>query len=115
MKSVLLLSPYADTDLERGIRARGEELGARRLSARGYTAEDVWAVERTRQLSEDDHAIMLARLQGLTVMVVLSGYPSRLYDEALAGWHRVEKEALADGARKSIEVLWINPKAHRAL
>lgn len=31
------------------------------------------------------------------------------------GWRRVETEALADGARKRTEVLWINPAACDAL
>lgn len=56
-----------------------------------------------------DHAELLALLQRLSGMVVLSGYPSALYDDALAGWMRVEKAALADGARPRTEVLWINP------
>jgi DNA adenine methylase len=42
-------------------------------------------------------------------MVVLSGYPSELYDDALHDWRRVEREALADGAAKRVEVLWLNP------
>jgi len=48
-------------------------------------------------------------------MVVVSGYPSALYDDALSGWRRVEKAALAHGAKKRIEVLWINPSAAAAL
>lgn len=42
-------------------------------------------------------------------MVVLSGYPADLYDDALHDWMRVERQALADGARPRVEVLWINP------
>jgi DNA adenine methylase len=37
-----------------------------------------------------------------------------MYDQALAGWRRIEREALADGARKRTEVLWINPAACNA-
>ena len=48
-------------------------------------------------------------------MVILSGYPSDLYDAALTGWRRVEREALADGAKKRVEVLWINPAASTRL
>ncbi|WP_244424650.1 hypothetical protein [Methylobacterium nodulans] len=44
-------------------------------------------------------------------MVVLSGYPSPVYDAALPGWTRVERAAHADGARARTEVLWINPRA----
>lgn len=62
-----------------------------------------------------DHAALLAFLQTLTGMVVLSGYPSKLYDDALSDWRRVETQALADGARKRTEVLWINPAAAQAL
>lgn len=63
------------------------------------------------ELEDADHEELLAFLTGLTGMVVLSGYPSHLYDFALPGWRRVEREALADGARKRTEVLWINPQA----
>lgn len=48
-------------------------------------------------------------------MVVLSGYPSDLYDHALPNWTRVQRDALADGARKRVEVLWINPAASERL
>lgn len=67
------------------------------------------------ELSDDDHGELLVFLRGLAGMVVLSGYPSALYDDALPGWHRVEKEALADGASKRIEVLWLNPSTVAAL
>ena len=43
--------------------------------------------------------------------MVLSGYANPAYDKALSGWKRVEIAALADGARKRTEVLWINPAA----
>lgn len=46
----------------RGIRSRTGELAARGLSARGYSAADVWDVERTRVLAENDleNAVRLA-------------------------------------------------------
>jgi DNA adenine methylase len=61
------------------------------------------------EMTPDDHLELLAFIQGLQGMVVLSGYPHAMYDQALAGWQRVEREALADGARKRTEVLWISP------
>ena len=67
------------------------------------------------ELSDDQHAELLQFLRGLCGMVVLSGYPSDLYDTALADWHRVERAALADGARKRTEVLWINPAAQAGM
>lgn len=63
------------------------------------------------ELTVEEHANLLAFLKGLNGMVVLSGYPSALYSDALASWYRVERAALADGARPRTEVLWINPAA----
>ena len=63
------------------------------------------------ELTDADHAELLAFIQTLKGMVLISGYPHPLYDRALAGWARHEKAALADGARHRIEVLWINPLA----
>lgn len=65
------------------------------------------------ELSNDQHVALLEALQGLQGMVVLSGYPTPLYDDALRGWQRIEREARADGARARTEVLWINPAAVR--
>lgn len=67
------------------------------------------------EMTDGDHVALLEALRGLAGMVVLSGYPHPLYDEALGGWMRVEKEALADGARPRTEVLWINPAGAASL
>lgn len=72
------------------------------------------AADYAHELSDDQHAELLQFLRGLRGMVVLSGYPSALYDSALHDWHRVERMALADGAKKRTEVLWINPAASAA-
>lgn len=66
------------------------------------------------EMDDHQHARLLSCLTTLTGMVVLSGYPTEMYDCALPDWKRVEREALADGARKRTEVLWINPQAHVA-
>lgn len=67
------------------------------------------------ELTPDDHLKLLAFLPSLQGMVVLSGYPHAMYDNALPKWQRVERDALADGARKRTEVLWINPAAREHL
>lgn len=67
------------------------------------------------ELSDDDHRELLEFLRNLEGMVVLSGYPSSIYDDALPDWNRVERMALADGAKERTEVLWINPSASRKL
>lgn len=64
------------------------------------------------EMTADDHRHLAEVLHGVAGMVVLSGYACDLYDKDLYhDWHRVERAALADGARKRIEVLWINPAA----
>jgi DNA adenine methylase len=60
------------------------------------------------ELDDKDHADLLVFLRRLKGNVVLSGYPHQLYDDALHDWRRVEREALADGAKKRTEVLWMN-------
>jgi DNA adenine methylase len=63
------------------------------------------------EMSDQDHAELLEVLRDLKGMVVLSGYASTLYDQALGNWKRIEHAALSDGARKRTEVLWLNPAA----
>ena len=63
------------------------------------------------EMTEEDHVRLLEGLLALKGMVVVSGYPSRLYNRVLAGWQRVRRASLADGARPREEVLWINPLA----
>lgn len=68
------------------------------------------------EMDDNAHRVLAGVLKGLRGMVVLSGYPCALYDQELfKDWHRVEKVALADGARKRIEVLWFNPIAQRKI
>ena len=68
------------------------------------------------EMTDDDHAALAHVLHRVRGMVVLSGYPTPLYDEDLyRGWTRITREALADGARKRTEVLWLNEAAKLGL
>jgi len=67
------------------------------------------------EMDDSDHRAMIDGVRALAGMVVLSGYPSDMYDRALADWRRVECAAFADGARPRTEVLWINPACAEAL
>lgn len=67
------------------------------------------------EMTSADHEALLKNLLSLNGMVVLSGYPSPLYDAALASWTRIERAAHADGARDRTEVLWINAAAAERL
>lgn len=67
------------------------------------------------EMDDAAHGTMLAWARDLRGMVVLSGYPAPLYNEALPGWERIARAAHADGARDRTEVLWINPRAAERL
>lgn len=67
------------------------------------------------ELSDLQHDELLTYIQNLQGMVVLSGYPSDKYDQALAGWQRIERKALADGARERTECIWVNASASNHL
>lgn len=64
------------------------------------------------EMTEEDHCELAALLKTCQGMVLVSGYPSDLYDQDLyAEWFTVERRALADGAKKRIEKLWLNDAA----
>lgn len=75
---------------------------ARSGERRGYAAE---------MPGEDEHRDLLDALLACKAAVVVSGYPSDLYDEALSGWSRAEIPAQTGNggdARDRTEVVWSN-------
>lgn len=78
-----------------------------------HSTRDAGGRQRDYRYEMDDagHKDLARVLRAARGGVVLSGYPCPLYEQLYAGWHRVEKAALADGARKRTEVLWINDAA----
>jgi DNA adenine methylase len=65
------------------------------------------------EMTEADHAELLAVLRTCKGKVMLSGYPSRLYDEELPGWkcHTQDVPNQASGAKvkgRETECLWCN-------
>lgn len=68
------------------------------------------------ELDLGKHVDLLERLLAVRGMVVLSGYPSDLYDQMLCGWRRIERQHHAAGSKRPrTEVLWISPRAAEAL
>jgi DNA adenine methylase len=63
------------------------------------------------EMTDEQHREPATTLHGVHGMVLLSGYPSRLYDEIYGDWEKIERRALGDGARERTEVLWFNPAA----
>lgn len=78
-------------------------------STRAKGSRDVYDLE----LTDDDHCELASVLRGCKSSVVLSGYPSPLYDDLYAGWRTVDVEIAnhaAGGATKArqTERLWFN-------
>lgn len=70
-----------------------------------------------RDMSAADHAALLTKIQNVQGMVILSGYDSALYGEALAGWEKHQMKTLAAASRGTtsrIETLWLCPRAAQA-
>ncbi len=63
------------------------------------------------EMSNTDHRRLVAHLEGLKGMVIVSGYDCDLYRELFKGWRRIEKPAFAHGAIPRVECLWFNHRA----
>lgn len=78
-----------------------------------YVLDSRYLGQKTQQyrheMSNEEHQEMLEYIRKLSGYVVLSAYANEMYDEILKDWYKVKKEALADGAKKRTEVLWISP------
>ena len=57
--------------------------------------------------TEPDHRKLLELLRGLPCAVILSGYPSALYDELLGDWRQVELQVMNQAGVRT-EKLWFN-------
>lgn len=60
------------------------------------------------EMSDQQHEELAEFLQTLVGAVVISGYASPLYERLYRDWRRVDRLAMADGARPRIESLWLN-------
>lgn len=60
------------------------------------------------EMTEQDHVDLLGALKQHKGAVILSGYPSEMYDRELAGWSRIDRKSYNQNADKRTEVLWCN-------
>jgi DNA adenine methylase len=60
------------------------------------------------EMTDAHHVALAAILKSCAGMVLLSGYPSPLYQELYHGWRSVTTRARADQNRQRTEVLWMN-------
>ena len=56
---------------------------------------------------EEDHIELVELLKRLPCHVILSGYPSALYDKLLDGWHSLQLQVMNQGGVRT-EKLWFN-------
>lgn len=61
---------------------------------------------------EPDHLELLELLKTLPCHVILSGYPSGLYEQRLAGWQSLELQVMNQGGVRT-EKLWFNFRPDR--
>lgn len=64
------------------------------------------------EYTEQDHVTLLELIKSLPCQVILSGYPSSLYDDYLTGWNTIELQAMSRGGPRT-EKLWYNYKIDR--
>lgn len=64
------------------------------------------------EMTDDDHRELATALHKVKGFVILSGYPSPLYEELFEeqGWKVVSKPTHADGAHDRTECVWLNPR-----
>lgn len=61
-----------------------------------------------KEMTDHEHRELLEVLIAHKGPVILSGYDSDLYNDALQGWHRDEANALAQTSTRRREVIWMN-------
>lgn len=66
------------------------------------------------EMTGKQHRRLLQAVLGARCAVMLSGYASRLYDEALVGWKRFTRKVMTRGGTKAEEVCWLNYDPDRA-
>lgn len=60
------------------------------------------------EMNEQDHIDLLAALSDHKGFVILSGYPSEMYDRELRGWQKITKKSYNQNCDPRTEVLWCN-------
>jgi len=79
-----------------------------------YLHETRTSTKRYRhEYSAQDHRRLLATLRTVPALVLISGYPSKLYDALLADWRSIEFPSMTRGGVRT-EKLWMNFKSSPA-
>lgn len=60
------------------------------------------------EMTEQDHVELLDALKQFRGFVILSGYPSEMYDRELTGWVQITRKSYNQNTDRRTEVLWCN-------
>ena len=68
-------------------------------------------------MTDGAHREFAELLYSLKGFVILSGYPSKIYEELFEkqGWKKMEREARVMGGGKKTEAVWLSPNTQKAL
>jgi DNA adenine methylase len=67
------------------------------------------------EMNEQDHIELATALHQVKGMVVLSGYPSVLYDALYADFRKISKSATAQNGKGRVECIWLSPNIKTTL
>jgi DNA adenine methylase len=67
------------------------------------------------EMTDDDHVRLLGALLQHKGYVAISGYRSKIYDDMLKGWNRIERTSYSQIMSKKTEVLWMNYESNKQL
>lgn len=73
-----------------------------------YLMETKGVKQYCHEMTRQDHEELLHELLRSKAAVILSGYASDLYDDALKGWYRTERDSRNQNNERRTEVLWTN-------
>ena len=73
-----------------------------------YLLETRGGKQYRHEMTEQDHLDLLEALKQHKGSVILSGYPSEMYDRELRGWSVIHRKSYNQNADPRTEVLWCN-------
>lgn len=73
-----------------------------------YLMETRGGKQYRHEMSEQDHLELLDALKQHRGAVILSGYPSEMYQRELSGWSVIARKAYNQNSDQRTEVLWCN-------
>ena len=58
--------------------------------------------------NDGEHVRLIDALKALDCHIMISGYPNKLYDDNLKGWHTETYQSMTRGGSMATECLWMN-------